>query len=345
MESELNTLETQKDELQKELGSSEVLRDANKVKRLSIELAKIEKRLSALTRLAEIEQQIDENKTILSGTDEELTIIAGDELKTLEHEKRSLEQKLANVSETLPNNIIVEIRAGAGGDEAALFARELFDMYTRFAQKKGWGVTMLDDSQNNIGGFKEVIFEIDGEHSYKLLRWESGVHRVQRIPETEKSGRVHTSTASVAVLPRVEEADLEIGPQDIKLEFSKSGGAGGQNVNKVETAVRITHLATGLVVRSQESRSQLKNRERAFSILRARLLDAKMRAEAKKTGDERRAQIGTGDRSEKIRTYNFPQDRITDHRIKESWHNIEKVLNGELDPIIQKIISKTTQPD
>ncbi len=243
-----------------------------------------------------------------------------------------------------PQNVIMEIRAGAGGGEAALFAQELFEMYTRFAAKKGWETALLSESRSDLGGCKEVIFEVNGRGAYETLRWESGVHRVQRIPETEKIGRIHTSTASVAVLPQANEVEFEIKPQDIKVEFFRSSGPGGQNVNKVETAVRIYHLPSGLVVGSQESRSQQKNRERAMTLLRAKLLDAKMQQEAKKIGAERRAQIGTGDRSEKIRTYNFPQDRVTDHRIKESWYNIEKIFAGELDPVIQEIATKIVPP-
>lgn len=238
---------------------------------------------------------------------------------------------------TFPQNAIIEIRAGAGGDEASLFAKSLFDMYTRFATRKGWSATMLDESKSDLGGYKEVIFNIKGTGAFEILRFESGAHRVQRIPETEKSGRVHTSTASVAVLPEAREIDIEIKPQDIRLEFSRSGGAGGQNVNKVETAVRIVHLPTGISVRSQESRSQQTNRERAMEILRSKLLDIKTQEEMKKISAERKQQIGTGERSEKIRTYNFPQDRVTDHRIKKSWHNIESILAGNMEPIIEAL--------
>lgn len=248
-------------------------------------------------------------------------------------EKSTKAEKDASAAEG-SHNIIVEIRAGAGGEEASLFARQLQHMYTRFAERKGWEVIPVSESKSERGGCKEAIFEVKGRDAYQTLQWESGVHRVQRIPETEKSGRIHTSTASVAILPQAREIDVEIKPQDIKFEFFRSSGPGGQNVNKVETAVRIYHLPTGLVVSSQESRSQQANRERALTLLRTKLLDARTQREAKKTAAERRQQIGTGDRSEKIRTYNFPQDRITDHRIKKSWHNIESAMAGNLDLVV-----------
>lgn len=250
-------------------------------------------------------------------------------------EKLIAEHEKSGRDTGLPQNVIMEIRAGAGGEEATLFARELFEMYSRFADKKGWKTALLNESKSDLRGYKEVVFEVNGKDVYKTMSFESGVHRVQRIPETEKSGRIHTSTASVAVLPQAKEIDLEIKPQELKVEFFRSSGPGGQNVNKVETAVRIYHLPTGLVVSSQESRSQQKNREHAMAILRAKILDARLQEETKKIGAQRRQQIGTGDRSEKIRTYNFPQDRVTDHRIKKSWHNIESIMQGNIEAITE----------
>jgi peptide chain release factor 1 len=240
-------------------------------------------------------------------------------------------------TDEFPNEIILEVRAGAGGEEAALFAKKLAEMYRKFAALEGWGVKVLDESQTDLGGYKEASFEIRGQDVYKKLRFETGVHRIQRIPETEKSGRVHTSTASVAILPVRKKTKIEINPADIEIEFSRSGGAGGQNVNKVETAVRLTHKPTGIVVRSQSERNQGANREQAMTVLSAKLQQLEDEREAAKYSGERKAQVGTADRSEKIRTYNILQDRITDHRIKESWHNIEKIFQGYIEPIIEAL--------
>ncbi len=238
------------------------------------------------------------------------------------------------------DNAILELRAGAGGDEAALFAADLFRMYQTYSQKRGWSFSIIDESKNEVGGYKEVIAEIKGNGVYDMLKYESGVHRIQRIPSTEKSGRIHTSTASVAILPIAEEKEIDIKESDIEVSFSRAGGPGGQNVNKVETAVRILHKPTGIVISSREERSQLKNRERAMQVLRSKLLDEQLHKEEEALRRERKEQIGTADRSEKIRTYNFLQDRITDHRIKESWHNIQTIMDGNLDPIIGAFINK-----
>lgn len=231
------------------------------------------------------------------------------------------------------SGVVLEIRAGAGGDEASLFAMRLKEMYAKFSEKRGWKVRNVNESISDVGGLKEGIYEIDGEGCARALKNESGVHRVQRVPATEKTGRIHTSTASVAVLPLVEPTAFELKQSDLDIEFSRAGGKGGQNVNKVETAVRITHKPTGIMVRSTSQRSQLQNREKALEILRSKLYDLHIHGEASAVAEERRSQIGTQDRSEKIRTYNFLQDRITDHRIKKSWHNIDKILAGDFEKI------------
>lgn len=251
-----------------------------------------------------------------------------------EMEKILSEEKIPENDE-FPNEIILEVRAGAGGEEAALFAKELADMYILYAKSKNWGARILYASESSLGGYKEVAIEIRGIDVFRKFHHETGVHRIQRVPETEKSGRVHTSTASVAILPVRKKTTIEIKPSDLEIEFSRSGGAGGQNVNKVETAVRIVHKPTGIDVRSTAERSQLKNRENAMRILTAKLEVMKEEEEAKKHSLDRKTQIGTADRSEKIRTYNILQDRVTDHRIKKSWHNIEKIFEGEIESILE----------
>jgi len=253
-----------------------------------------------------------------------------------EFEKKFAEFFGANTGER--RKAILEIRAGAGGNEAALFAADLFKMYQAYSIKKGWEFFVIDESKNDLGGYKEVSAKIEGRGVYEALKYESGVHRIQRVPATEKSGRIHTSTASVAILPVAEEKEMEIKEADLEVSFTRAGGPGGQNVNKVETAVRILHKPTGLVVQSREERSQLKNRERAMEVLRAKLLDEKIRKEEEALRKERKEQIGTADRSEKIRTYNFLQDRITDHRINKNFHNIEKIMQGNLDSIVEQMI-------
>lgn len=231
------------------------------------------------------------------------------------------------------NKIILEIRAGAGGDEASIFAGDLVRMYQKYALKKGWNFQVLDSSPGTLGGYKTFIGKVAGEDAYNEMKQESGVHRVQRVPATERAGRVHTSTASVVIMPEIEAKELVINPSDLEVTFSRGGGPGGQNVNKVETAVRLTHKPSGIVVSSRAERSQLANREAAMSILRAKLYEMQKEEEANKLGTSRREQIGTGDRSEKIRTYNFPDDRITDHRIGKKWHNIEDILDGDFGKI------------
>ncbi len=274
-------------------------------------------------------------------SDPKLADLATSELLDIKTQKDALLAQMEeilkeeDVLEEFPNEIILEVRAGAGGEEASLFAAELAYMYTKYAENQGWSVAKIDESLSAVGGYKEASFEIRGKDVYKRLRYETGVHRIQRIPATEKMGRVHTSTASVAVLPVRKKTTIDIKPSDLEIETSRSGGAGGQNVNKVETAVRIIHKPSGIDVRSTSQRSQLKNKEMAMSILIAKLEAKKEEEEAVKYSADRKSQIGTADRSEKIRTYNILQDRITDHRVKESWHNIEKIMAGGIEPILE----------
>lgn len=258
-------------------------------------------------------------------------IVSQQDMLVAQMEKILLESQ---EEDALPYGVVLEVRAGAGGEEAALFAEELAHMYKRFAENKGLAVSVISESRSSQGGFKEAVIEILGAEAYDALQYETGVHRVQRVPVTEKAGRIHTSTASVAILPMRRKPTIEVNQSDIDIEFSRSGGAGGQNVNKVETAVRLIHKPTGIDVRCQSERSQLKNREKAMAMLIAKLEMLHEEEERKKHAETRRTQIGTGDRSEKIRTYNFPQSRITDHRIKESWHNLEEVMEGGIDAIV-----------
>ncbi len=272
--------------------------------------------------------------------------MAEEELSRIASEREVLEAQVEMIlkaekeEEKFPNEVVLEVRAGAGGDEAALFARQLAEMYERYAAKQGWTWKKDYESQNDIGGYKEASFEIHGKDVYRHLRFETGVHRVQRIPATEKQGRIHTSTASVAILPLFKKTTIVIPDSDLEVETSRAGGAGGQNVNKVESAVRIIHKPTGIDVRSTVERSQLANRERAMTLLKSRLQQMKDEEEARKYSADRSSQIGTGDRSEKIRTYNFPQDRVTDHRIKESWSNIPLILNGQIEDLISTVTER-----
>src|SRR3989338_1545302 len=268
-----------------------------------------------------------------------LKVMADEYEKVDDNRKKDIEEKLKTIfglNAGERNKAILEIRAGAGGDEAALFAMNLFKMYQAYSAKKNWAFVILDESKNDLGGYKEVTAELRGKNVYDALKYESGVHRIQRVPATEKSGRIHTSTASVAILPFAEAKEVEIKESDLEVSFSRAGGPGGQNVNKVETAVRLLHKPTGIVFSARTERSQLANRERALEILRAKLLDEKLRKEEEAARKERKEQIGTADRSEKIRTYNFLQDRVTDHRINKSWHNIKNIRSGNIDQIVDK---------
>lgn len=281
-------------------------------------------------------------QAVMAG-DPDMRSLGEEEFKTVRAQKEAVEAQLRNIlsqereEAEKPTGVILEVHAGAGGEEASLFAYELAEMYVKFAEKNGWTVVKLDESKSDLGGYKEVAYEIKNRNVYDALRYEMGVHRVQRIPATEKSGRVHTSTASVAVLPIRPNEQIEINPADVEVEFSRSGGAGGQNVNKVETAVRLTHKPTGISVRCQSERSQAKNRDKALAMLSARLASIKEEDERKRHAAEKKNQLGTGDRSEKIRTYNIPQDRVTDHRLKESWHNVSRILAGDMSPILEAL--------
>ena len=291
-----------------------------------------------------IREKLAEAEEILSvGGDEELAEMAQEELKELKPRVEEYEQKLTVL--LLPSDpndekdVIMEIRGGAGGDEAALFAGDLFRMYTRYAEERGWRTEMLDANATGLGGFKEIVFQISGSGVFSRLKFESGVHRVQRVPETESQGRVHTSTVTVAVLPEAEEVDVAINPQDLRVDTFRAGGAGGQYVNKTESAVRITHIPTGVVAQCQDEKSQLKNREKCMRILRARLLEKAEEEQRSATAEDRRSQVGTGDRSERIRTYNFPQGRVTDHRIGLTLHKLESIINGNLDELLDALIT------
>ncbi|HBS59195.1 MAG TPA: peptide chain release factor 1, partial [Firmicutes bacterium] len=285
----------------------------------------------------------DSREMLREKLDAEMKELVQMELEELKSREEELQEELRIL--LLPKdpnddkNVIVEIRGGAGGEEAALFAADLLRMYTRYAERQGWRTEILDASPTDIGGFKEVIFLIEGDGAFSRLKYESGVHRVQRVPDTEASGRIHTSTVTVAVLPEAEEVDIEINPNDLRIDTYCAGGAGGQHVNKTESAVRITHLPTGIVVQCQDEKSQIKNRDKAMRVLRARVLEQAQAAAHAELADARKSQVGTGDRSERIRTYNFPQGRVTDHRVGITLHKLDMVLEGDLDDIINVLIN------
>lgn len=338
----LESIHQRYEELNQLLCDPKVLQDPVKLKLFSKEHADLEPQNKAYLLYKEITKQLQEAKEMQNDQlDEEMRELVKAEIDELNERKQKLEEEIQLL--LLPKdpnddkNVIVEIRGAAGGEEAALFAADLFRMYTRFAERQGWKVELLDANTTGLGGFKEVIFSIQGKGAYSQLKYESGAHRVQRIPSTESGGRIHTSTATVAVLPEAEEVEIEVHDKDLRIDTFCSSGPGGQSVNTTKSAVRITHMPTGIVVSCQDEKSQIKNKERAMRVLRARLFDLKQREEQEKLADTRKMQVGTGDRSERIRTYNFPQSRVTDHRIGLTLHKLDLILDGELDEIIHQL--------
>jgi peptide chain release factor 1 len=318
--------------------------DYQRAAELAKERSELEDIVQTAAEYRQTQRMLDEAHSLEFSEDEELSVLAAAEIETLTPELGILESRLKSL--LLPRdprdsrNVIMEIRAGTGGDEAALFAGDLFRMYSRYAERKGWGEDILSSNDTGIGGYKEIIFQINGRGAYSRLKYESGVHRVQRVPITESQGRIHTSTATVAVLAEVDEVEVEIPENDIRIDVYRSAGAGGQNVQKNATAVRITHFPSGLVVQCQDERSQVQNRQRAMSILRARLYEMEEEKRLAEISAERRSQVGTGERSEKIRTYNFPQSRLTDHRINLSLYNLPVILDGSLDDLIDEMATR-----
>jgi peptide chain release factor 1 len=339
---QLESVKKRYEELSRLMAQPELVADVERLRSLAQERVAIEETVSKYGEYKKTIEALEETRGMLGGElDPEMILLAKHEIEGLEArcDELAAELRLALLPQD-PNDkrdVIMEIRAAAGGEEAGLFAADLYRMYYRYAQKKGWEVDVIDSSESGVGGFKEIVFEVGGKAVYGRLKYERGVHRVQRVPVTEASGRIHTSTATVAVLPQADEVEVNIRPDDLRMDFFHSSGAGGQNVNKVATAVRITHLPSGMVATCQDERSQIKNRMKAMAVLRARLLDGEQRRQQEGIVEERRSQVGSGDRAEKIRTYNFPQNRITDHRIGLTLYNLSAMLEGELDGLIDSL--------
>ena len=342
MKERLEAIEEKYIEITQKLSDPEVLKDIKKVAELSKEQASLKDPYEAYQKLKKIEEDLEESKELVK--DPELGDFAKEEITRLTAEKEKLEKDIeVMLLPKDPNddkNVIVEIRGAAGGDEANIFAGDLYRMYTKYAEKQGWKIEVLTEEHSDAGGFPLVEFMVKGNMVYSKLKYESGSHRVQRVPVTETQGRVHTSTATVLVMPEAEEVDVEINPSDLRIDVYRSSGAGGQGVNTTDSAVRITHIPTGTVVTSQNERSQIQNKERCMQVLRARLYEMKIQEQEEKLGAERRSKIGTGDRSEKIRTYNYPQNRVTDHRIGYTTKNLDKVMEGNLEDIIEALITE-----
>lgn len=341
----LEDFSERKRQLEQFISNPKVISDTNKYQEYTKEYAVVRDIVENYEKYKKIEQEIRGHKELLTKQQEpEFTELINTELADLEKKKSEVEDKIKLL--LIPSNpmdsrnIIMEIRAGTGGDEAALFAADLFRMYSKYAEKQGWRLEALNTSAIGIGGFKEIVFSLEGTDVYKKFKYESGVHRVQRVPDTEGSGRIHTSTATVMVLPEAEEVEVDINPTDLRIDTYRAGGAGGQHVNKTESAVRITHIPTGIVVQCQDERSQIKNRARAMRVLRARLKEKFEEEKQKKRAEQRKSQVKTGDRSEKIRTYNFPQNRITEHRIGLTLYNLAEIIDGNIDLIINALITK-----
>ena len=340
----LKDMERHYEEIMKSLTEPDIVSDITKYTKLIREQAELEPIYKAYKAYCEAEAQEQDALTLLaSEQDADLLEMAKEELQDAKQKQAELADKIKLLlipkDENDDKNIIMEIRGGAGGEEAALFASELYRMYISYAERRGWRTELVSVNETGLGGFKEVVFIVNGKGAYSRLKYEAGVHRVQRVPETESGGRIHTSTATVAVMPEVEDVQVEINPADIKMEVFRSSGAGGQHINKTSSAVRLIHIPTGLVAECQEERSQLQNREKAMRLLRARLYEIEASKQHEQIADEKHEQLGTGDRSEKIRTYNFPQGRVTDHRIKLTLYSIDDIMHGNLDLVIDPLIT------